>query len=171
VFCEALSLSGIWLGSALRREPFSFLLDLNYRRITLTALATEDWPVKCRSAVSFHRAAMDRLLTLLRAIVCITLCGQERTASRGRLDRAIRGMIKTVGSHLPVISADIFAARMEPNPCLRKLRKLSPTKASKAGVGPKSMRCWLLRTSTHGRAGAITLSFCWPYRQGCAYPR
>jgi len=34
---------------------------------------------------------MDRLLTLLRAIVCITLCGQERTASRGRLDRAIKG--------------------------------------------------------------------------------
>lgn len=47
----------------------------------------------------------------------------------------LRGVIKTVGSHLPVISADIFAARMEPNPCLRKLRKLSPTKASKAGSG------------------------------------
>jgi len=32
----------------LKREPFSFLLDLSYRRITLTAMATEDWPVKCR---------------------------------------------------------------------------------------------------------------------------
>ena len=59
---------------------------------------------------------MDRLLSLLRApIVCITLCGQERTAWRGCLDHAIRGMIKTVGSRLLAIRADIFAARMEPH--------------------------------------------------------
>ena len=34
-----------------QKRPFSFLLDLSYRRIPLTATATEDWPVKCRSPI------------------------------------------------------------------------------------------------------------------------
>ena len=36
---------------------------------------------------------------------------------------------------------------------------------------PKSMPCWPLRISAHGLADGITPSFCWQYRQVCAYPR
>jgi hypothetical protein len=56
-------------GCALRREPFSFLLDLSYRRITLAAMATEDWPVKCRSV----DRSVNQLITLhFRDNTCVS---------------------------------------------------------------------------------------------------